>query len=34
MQVIFVVEPGLPADIQRISLSYTFFDVTAEAGSK
>ncbi len=34
MQVIFVVEPGLPADIQRISLSYTFFDVTAEAGNK
>jgi len=32
MDVIFVVEPGLPADIQRLSLSYTFFDVTAEAG--
>jgi cytochrome c oxidase assembly protein subunit 11 len=34
MDVIFVVEPGLPADIQRISLSYTFFDVSAEAGVK
>lgn len=34
MQVIFVVEPGLPADVQRISLSYTFFDVTAEVQGK
>lgn len=32
MQVVFVVEPDLPADIDRISLSYTFFDVTREAG--
>jgi len=34
MQVVFVVEPGLPAEIQRISLSYTFFDVTDEVGKK
>lgn len=32
LKVVFVVEPGLPADIPRISLSYTLFDVTAEAG--
>ena len=34
MQVVFVVEPGLPAEIQRISLSYTFFDVTDEVVKK
>ncbi len=34
MQVVFVVEPDLPTDISRISLSYTFFDVTAESGGK
>jgi cytochrome c oxidase assembly protein subunit 11 len=34
MQVVFVVEPDLPAQIARISLSYTFFDVTSEAGGK
>jgi cytochrome c oxidase assembly protein subunit 11 len=34
MDVVFVVEPDLPADIQRISLSYTFFDKTAEVGVK
>ncbi len=34
MQVVFVVEPDLPTDISRISLSYTFFDITAEAGGK
>lgn len=32
MAVVFVVEPDLPGDIARISLSYTFFDVTQEAG--
>ncbi len=32
MAVVFVVEPDLPSDIDRISLSYTFFDVTKEAG--
>jgi cytochrome c oxidase assembly protein subunit 11 len=34
MQVVFVVEPDLPADIERISLSYTFFDITSEAGAR
>lgn len=27
MQVVFVVEPGLPKDIETITLSYTFFEV-------
>ena len=34
MQVLFVVQPDLPQDIQRISLSYTFFDITNEVGGK
>ena len=34
MEVVFVVEPGLATDVQRISLAYTFFDITAEVLGK
>ena len=34
LQVVFVVEPDLPSEIERISLSYTFFDITAESGGR
>ena len=31
MPVIFVVDPDLPADVDTVTLSYTFFDVTEQA---
>jgi len=34
MPVTFVVSTELPRDIDTVTLSYTFFDITAQAGSK
>jgi cytochrome c oxidase assembly protein subunit 11 len=31
MPVRFIVDPGLPAHIDRITLAYTFFDTTQSA---
>lgn len=31
MPVVFTIDPGLPKDIDRVTLSYTFFDVTKVA---
>jgi cytochrome c oxidase assembly protein subunit 11 len=30
--VVFVVEPGLPQDVNTVTLSYTFFEVEGKAG--
>ena len=32
MPVVFVVEPGLPQDVNTVTLSYTFFEVEGKAG--
>lgn len=32
MPVVFVVEPGLPRDVNTVTLSYTFFEVEGKAG--
>jgi len=32
MPVVFVVEPGLPEDMNTITLSYTFFEVNGRGG--
>jgi cytochrome c oxidase assembly protein subunit 11 len=34
MPVRFVLDPALPADVDTVTLSYTFFDVTESAQSK
>jgi len=33
MPVVFVVEPGLPQDVNTVTLSYTFFEVEGRAGT-
>ena len=32
MPVLFVVDPKLPRDVNTITISYTFFEVTPRAG--
>lgn len=34
MPVVFMIDPELPADVDRVTLSYTFFDVTATTAAK
>jgi cytochrome c oxidase assembly protein subunit 11 len=34
MPVVFVIDPGLPADVRAITLSYTFFEVAGSEGRR
>ncbi|HEX4895964.1 MAG TPA: cytochrome c oxidase assembly protein [Solimonas sp.] len=34
MPVVFMLDPELPADVDRVTLSYTFFDVTASTAAQ